>query len=113
MIVPDQRVGDMFIFKPKRSSIVYPNSALKNINVLTFELLDEIGNPINIVDQDGNKIIGNKIRNDISYDYNKYVENFKENNKAVKHTDNMTQVIYDISFNVVQNSLATLTSYNK
>ena len=57
MLVPDQRVGDMYIFKPKRSTVVYPNSLLKTLGIFNLNLIDDKGKDINIVDQNGKKII--------------------------------------------------------
>ena len=112
MIVPDQRVGDMYIFKPKRSTIVYPNSLLKNISLLTLNLVDEKGKEINIVDTTGKKIIGQNISPTVPYDLNSYVEKFSET-RAVCYTDETMQVIYDFTFGVIENELNTLTTYNK
>jgi hypothetical protein len=112
MLVPDQRVGDMYIFKPKRSTIVYPNSLLKNLSMFTLHLLDEKGRDINILDHTGKKIIGQNISSDIPYDLNKYIELYGEN-KYVCHTDESMQVIYDFTFGVVENEINTLTNYNK
>lgn len=112
MLVPDQRVGDMYIFKPKRTTIVYPNSLLKNLSMLTLHLMDEKGRDLNIVDQTGKKIIGQNLNDTIQYDLNKYVELYGEN-KFVCHTDESMQVIYDFTFGVIENELNTMTTYNK
>jgi hypothetical protein len=112
MLVPDQRVGDMYIFKPKRTTIIYPNSLLKNLSMLTLHLMDEKGRDLNIVDQTGKKIIGQHISNTVNYDLNKYVELYGEN-KFVCHTDESMQVIYDFTFGVIENELNTMTTYNK
>jgi hypothetical protein len=112
MIVPDQRVGDMYIFKPKRSTIVYPNSLLKNISLFTLNLLNEKGKELNIVNDKGISIIGQNIREDIPYDFNKYVAKYGEN-KSVCYTDESMQVIYDFTFGVIENELNTTTTYNK
>jgi hypothetical protein len=112
MLVPDQRVGDMYIFKPKRTTIIYPNSSLKNLSMFTLHLMDEKGRDLNIVDQTGKKIIGQNISNSVPYDLNKYVDLYGEN-KFVCHTDESTQIIYDFTFGVIENELNTMTSYNK
>lgn len=112
MIVPDQRVGDMYIFKPKRSTITYPTSNLKNLSMFTLNLLDTSGKELNIVDNNGKKIIGQPITNNTQYDYNKYIDMYNEN-ESVMYTDEQTQVIYDFSFGVIENELNTMTSYNK
>jgi hypothetical protein len=112
MLVPDQRVGDMYIFKPKRSTIVYPNSLLKNLSMFTLDLLDEKGRNIHIVDQNGKKIIGQNISNNVPYDLNKYVELYGEN-RLVEYTDESMQVIYDFTFGIIENELNTMTTYNK
>lgn len=112
MIVPDQKIGDMYIFKPKRSTIVYQNSLLKNLGLMTLNLLDEKGNDINILDHNGNKIIGQNISSTVPYDFNSYVSNFSDN-KYVDYTNDVTKVIYDFTFGIIENELNTLTSYNK
>jgi hypothetical protein len=112
MIVPDQRVGDMYIFKPKRSTIIYPNSLLKNLSMFTLELLDEKGRPINIVDHNGKPIISQNISSSVPYNLNKYVEKYGDT-KSVEYTDESMQVIYDFTFGVIENELNTTTSYNK
>jgi hypothetical protein len=112
MIVPDQRIGDMYIFKPKRSTVVYSNSSLKNLNMFTLQLLNEKGKQIEIVDQNGKKIIGQNISSNVPFDYNKFVEKYIEN-KFVEHTDCSMQVIYDFTFGIIENELSTQTNYNK
>jgi hypothetical protein len=111
-VVLDQCFGNMLLFKPKRSSIVYSNSSLKNLSLFTLHLLDEKGQDINIIDQTGKKIIGQNINEEIPYDLNKYIELYNEN-KNVKYTDDTLQVIYDFTFGIIENELNTLTSYNK
>jgi hypothetical protein len=113
MIVPDQKVGDTYIFKPKRSTIVYPNSLLKNLSMFTLQLLDDEGNELYVCDQNGKKIVNQYIHNDVECDYNEYVDKHCCNNKHVKHTDHSMQVIYDFTFGVIENELNTLTNYNK
>ncbi len=112
MLVPDQRVGDMCIYKPKRSTIVYPSSSLKNLSIFTLHLLDENGRDLNVVDQTGKKIIGQPITSTVPYDYNKYVEIYNET-ESVRYTDETTQIIYDFTFGVIENELNTMTTYNK
>lgn len=120
MMTPDQRVGDSIIYKPKRSSIIYPNSQLKNLSMFTLTILDEYGKEIYLVNENGNKIINQNIISNnnvnvnvnINLNYNQYVEKY-EDNKYVKHTDNTMNIIYDFTFGVIENELNTLTSYNK
>lgn len=112
MIVPDQRVGDMYIFKPKRSTIIYPSSQLKNLSLFTLNLLDINGKELSIYDHNGNKIIGKPINNQSSCDYNNYVEKYGEI-ESVQYTDEVTQVIYDFTFGIIENEINTMTTYNK
>jgi hypothetical protein len=112
MIVPDQVIGDMCIFKPKRSTIIYPNSLLKNLSLFTLNLLDENGNDINIVDENDKKIIGQNISPSVPYDFNKYIDLFGDN-KFVKYTNESIQVIYDFTFGIIENEINTMTNYNK
>lgn len=112
MLVPDQRVGDMYIFKPKRSTIIYPNSQLKNLSMFTLNLMDTMGKELSIYDHTGKKIIGQNISNEVPYDYNKYIEKYGEID-SVKYTDEVMQVIYDFTFGVVENEVNTMTTYNK
>ena len=112
MIVPDQKIGDMMIYKPKRSTIIYPNSLLKNLSMLTLNLLDENGSDINIVDQSGNKIIGKNISSSVTMDLNAYFDKYKDD-RYVAYTNDVTRVIYDFTFGVIENELNTNTTYNK
>jgi hypothetical protein len=112
MMIPDQRVGDSIIYKPKRSSIIYPNSQLKNLNMFTLTILDECGKEIYLVNENGNKIINQNINSNVNLNYNQYVSTY-EDNKYVKHTDKTMNIIYDFTFGVIENELNTLTSYNK
>lgn len=112
MIVPDQRVGDMYIFKPKRSTIIYPSSQLKNLGLFSLHLLDFNGKELSIVDYTGKKIIGQPITNNLNCDFNQYIEKYGEN-ESVKYTDEVTQVIYDFTFGIIENEINTMTNYNK
>ena len=112
MMTPDQRIGDSIIYKPKRASIIYPNSQLKNLNMFTLTILDECGKEIYLVNESGNKIINQNIKQNVNLNYNQYVE-AHEDNKYVKHTDKTMNIIYDFTFGVTENELNTLTSYNK
>lgn len=112
MLTPDQRIGDYIIYKPKRSSIIYPNSQLKNISMFTLTLLDDNGEEICLVNENGNRITNQNIKNGINLNYNQYVDKYS-NNKYVKHTYNTMQIVYDITFGVIENELNTMTTYNK
>lgn len=115
MLILDQRLNDMCLFKPTRNTVIYPNSLLHNLNILTFELMDSKGKKIELVDHNGKKIIGqnNTISPDVPYDYNEYVRKYKDDNSSVLHTDCSTQVIYDFTFGIIENELNTQTNYNK
>jgi len=111
----EQRTGDAFIYKPKysRSTVVYQNSLLKNLSKFTLTLLDNKGKEFNILDHTGKDIIKNKINPpSVPYNYNEYVEKYKDENQNVEHTDCITQVIYDFTFGIIDNELNTLTNYN-
>jgi hypothetical protein len=112
-IKADQRTGDMYIYKPKsNNTIVFANSSLKNINLLTLNLIDEKGKDINIIDHNGKKIIGQNISNDVPYDYNAYIQKYNHD-KFVEYTNCNTQVIYNFTFGIIENELNTKTNYNK
>jgi hypothetical protein len=112
MMTPDYRCGDYIIYKPKRSSIIYPNSHLKNISLFTLTVLDECGQEIYLVNENGDKIINQNIKTGVNLNYNQYVDKYSDN-KYVKHAYNTMQIIYDFTFGVVENELNTMTSYNK
>lgn len=112
MLIPDQRLGDMYLYKPRRSTVIYPNSLLKNLNMFTLNLLDEKGKDIHIIDHEGKRIIGQHISDNVPYDYNTYVDRYQED-RYVEYTDCNTQVIYDFTFGVIENELNTKTNYNK
>lgn len=113
MLVADQRIGDQYIFKPKRHTIIYPNSLLKNMNALTFRLTDNNSKQLTLVNEDGNNVIGKNISPDIPYDINQYFSNFKDINSYTAYTYDAVQIIYDFTFGVIENELATQTNYNK
>lgn len=112
MLFPDQRLGDMYRYKCRRNTIIYPNSLLKNLSMLTLEILDAQGKQITILDNKGNKIINNNIGINVPYDFNSYTETFYTN-PTVDYTKNNMQVIYDFTFGVIENELSTKTNYNK
>lgn len=112
MFIPDQRAGDMIIYKPKRASVIYPNSLLKNINLMTLSILDDRGNELELVNELGEKIITQNIKSGVNLNYNEYVEKYFDN-KYVQHTDCNVKVLYDFTFGIIENEMNTLTNYNK
>jgi len=111
ILIADQKIGDMYRWKPQRTTTVYPNSLLTNLNQLTLSLLDESGKKLNIVDQVGNNIIGKNINIYVPYDFNGYVAKYSDENKYVDYTNRMTQVIYDFTFGVIENELNTQINF--
>ena len=110
LLAPDITLGfDCVLWKPLHNyRIIYPNSLLHNINSLTFYLLDENGNDIHLVNQTGNKIIGTPIVG--SDDYNKFVKN-NESIASVEYTNGVTQVLYNLTFGVIETELNTNINY--
>ncbi len=104
ILFPDKRLGDMYAWKPYREVIIYPTSQMFNLNLLSLRLTDELGNNINIVDHNGNNIIGKNIDSSVPYDYNEYVSEY-EDNYFVSYTNTVTQVLYDFSIGVVEGEL--------
>jgi hypothetical protein len=109
--VPDYCMGsDNVMWKPMHNNRnIYPNSILHNISSLTITVYDEYGNVLSLVDHNGNKIIGKNISG-INFDYIDYVSN-ESDNTSVAYTDNVTQVIYNFTFGVIENELNTQTNY--
>lgn len=110
MLTNDSSMGiDNVLWKPVHNyRIVYPNSLLNNISKLTLELLDENGNELQLVNEVGAKIIGTSILT--GSDYNKFVnDNITVN--SIAYTDAITQVMYNLTFGVIENELATETNY--
>jgi len=112
IFIPDQCHNDCVCYKPKRSSVVYPNSLLKNMSNLSLSVLDFEGNNIGVVDTSGRDILRNEIKSGVGLNYNEYVSTYS-NNKYVNYTNNIMQVTYDFTFGVIETELNTLTSYNK
>lgn len=116
MLIPDQKLGDMYLWKPRRTTVVYPNSLLSNLCNLSLLLTDERGKKLTLYDQCGKDIICHPIKNCHTDDYDCenypfYVERFKCKNEMVEYTDTVTQVIYDFTFGVIENELNTLTNF--
>jgi hypothetical protein len=109
IIYPDQKLNDMYGWKPKRSTIVFPNSALGNLSTLTLQLFDEQGNMLGIYDQNGNDIIANNITG-TTKKYNDYVSTYNSTT-SVNYTNNMTQVLYDFTFGLIENEINTRTNF--
>lgn len=112
MLIPDQKLGDMYLWKPRRSMVVYPNSKYANISQLTLTILDQCGETLTLYDQTGKNIIRKPLGSAVQEDYVSYVEKYKYDNKNVKYTNNVTQVIYDFTFGIVENELNTQPNFN-
>ncbi|ATZ80937.1 hypothetical protein BMW23_0892 [Bodo saltans virus] len=110
MLFPDRRLGDMYAWKPYRGIVIYPTSLLFNLSLMSLHLTDESGNNINIVDHNGNNIIGHNIDTSVPYDYNGYISTYPSN-YYVNYTNTVTQVLYDFSIGVVENEINTLVNY--
>lgn len=116
MLVPDHKLADMCLWKPLRTTIVYHNSLLTNISQLSFLLTDQNGKKLTLFDECGKNIIGHPLKNCCSNDYdcedyNAYVERYKCDIPMVEYTNSVTQVIYDLTFGVVENELTTMTNF--
>jgi len=112
MLIRDQELSDMYLYKPRRTTVVYPNSLLSNLSQLTLQITDMMGDQLSIYDQNGNDILNKPMGTYITDNYNDFVEKHKCNNKYVKYTNSVTQVIYDFTYGVVENELNTVTKYN-
>jgi hypothetical protein len=110
MLILDKKYGDMCYWKPRRCTVVYPNSLLSNLNQLSLVLMDANGRKLSIYDHCGKNIIGHSIKD--CDDYSSYVDKYKCKNEFVEYTDTVTQVIYDFTFGVIENELNTLTNFS-
>jgi hypothetical protein len=110
IIYPDQNLGDMYGWKPKRTTIVFPNSALGNLSKLSLQLFDEQGNKLSIYDQLGNDIMATNITGTTTK-FNAYVS-AHDTVTAVNYTNNMTQILYDFTVGIIENEINTCTSFN-
>lgn len=113
ILIPDQRLKDMILWKPRRTTIVYPTSLLNTLSLLSLVLMDERGQSLSIYNHTGDEIItGTMVTIDsIPYTYNDYIDAYKTVNDTVSYTDAVTQVIYDFTFGIQENELNTLVSY--
>ena len=112
VLIPDQKLGDQYLWKPRRNTVVYPNSLLFNINMLTFEIFAFDGNKLSIYDHLGNDIMTNYIDPTVPYNFNSYIKTYGTNNKATNYTNNVTQIVYDITLGIVENELSTSTKFD-
>lgn len=108
LLEPKRELGDMYRWEPMREMIIYPSSCLFNISALTFDLKDELGNSINIVDYNGKNIILNNLNSNTPYNYNQYIEKYSSTNDYVKYTNTVIQVIYDITLGVMESEITTI-----
>lgn len=100
---------DSGLWKPVHGTIVYPNSGLFNLEKMTLVLCDEYGNELQLYDELGNNLFGVQID---GKDYNTYVRD-NMSLSSVKHTDRVTQVIYNFTIGVVENEISTETKFYK
>src|SRR3989338_779013 len=112
MLIPDQILKDMCLWKPRRTTIVYPITFLTTLSQLTLTLTNERGQNLSIYDHSGNDIItGTMVTIDSTpYTYNDYISAYKDVNDTVSYTNVSTQVIYDFTFGVQENELNTAVS---
>lgn len=112
VLVYDSDLGlDGGLWKPiNHETISFPFSSLKQIRELTFHLTDENGNDINIVDQDGNVITGSSVTSLDGTNYNTFVSNNNSIN-SVSYTDTVTQVLYCLSFIIIEPELNTFINH--
>ena len=112
VLIPDQKLGDMYLWKPRRSTVVYPNSLLTNLKQLSLLLVDERGRKLSIYDECGRNIIRHPLGTCVCDDYLEYVEKHKCTNDMVDYTNSVTQVIYDFTFGIIENELNTVTNFS-
>jgi hypothetical protein len=106
----DGRMGlDNTMWKCYGNTVIFQNSALANISVLTFTLFDEFENEIVLTDQNGNNIITSSISG-LSDNFNEYYIN-NSSMKTASYTNTITQSTYCFTFGVVENELNTQTTY--
>jgi hypothetical protein len=122
MLIPDQNLGDMYMWKPRRTTTVYPNSKYGNATHLSLTILDEFGETLTLYDETGKKLfdtigkgctfIGKPLGTAVPENFNEYVEKYSYDHKSVKRTNKVTQVIYDFTFGVIENELNTQPNFN-
>jgi hypothetical protein len=115
MIFQEKKFGDTWIWKPKRATIVYPNSLLGNLNQLSLCIVDELGRKINMYDTRGSDIMTNKIletgNGPDSCNYNTFATKYQSLSDMTAYTYSTSQLIYDFTFGVIENEMNTVTNF--
>jgi len=111
MLVQDQYLRDMCLWKPRRQTVTYFNSSLSNLNALSLRIVDAQGQALTFYDQVGTPIIGKPLGSRVTMDYNAYIAANTDTNASVRYTNTVMQVMYDISIGVSENELATRVQY--
>jgi len=120
ILIYDQDLGaDNALWIPLYTGIKAQHSLLKNFKRLTLKLMYPDGTLITLIDQDGNPIIGTTIHSRIDqngvitkYDYNKFVNEFRYLNNAVKYTYGIMNVLFGFTFYILETEMDTLPKYN-
>lgn len=108
LLTPDYSIGlDNVVWVPLHNSkIIYQNSSLSALSYLTFNLYDENGDDLNFYNNSGQALIGSTVTAIDGTNYNNYVK-VNDTNLTVLYTSKVNQVLYNITFGVIENELTT------
>lgn len=105
LLIPDQELGkDRYLWKPVKKSVVYKRQYMKEITSLTTTIVDDQGNDITIVDENGNNFYPQ---------FNELVSTSPTSSYPnIIYLNNVMQSMFNIIFGILCIDVNTNTTYN-
>lgn len=108
ILYPDKVMGlNHYMWLPTATSRIFQNSNLISIDRLVFELMDDEGNLLFVLDSDGNRVNTKNL-------LNTFIESKEEGDpilKCVQKIHKVMQIDLELTFGIVENELATNVKY--